>query len=141
MAHPLADVLPVTQDNVEDAVNAIYAPWIRQMGMTDFREEEGYCRCRLPQNSDLHFFAGATCGQALMAAIDTVASLAVLTTDRIAKGTSYQHTHFLRPAAGDDMLIEARVKRFGGTSAYLDASVTLNGSGELVTHAVLEFAF
>jgi acyl-coenzyme A thioesterase PaaI-like protein len=37
-----------------------------------------------------------------MAAIDTVASLAMATTDRLLKGTVYQHTHFLRPAANDD---------------------------------------
>jgi acyl-coenzyme A thioesterase PaaI-like protein len=50
-------------------------------------------------------------------------------------------THFLRPAANDDFLIEATVKRFGKTSAYIDCSVTFVGSGELVAHAVLEFAF
>jgi len=33
------------------------------------------------------------------------------------------------------------VKRFGKASAYIDCSVTFVGSGELVAHAVLEFAF
>lgn len=49
--------------------------------------------------------------------------------------------HFLRPAANDDFLIEATVKRFGKASAYIDCSVTFAGSGELVAHAVLEFAY
>lgn len=78
------------------------------------------------------------CGQA---AIDTVASMAVATTTRLSKGSAYQHTQFLRPAANDDFLIAATVKRLGKSSAYVDCSVTFVGSGELVVHAVLEFAF
>lgn len=76
-----------------------------------------------------------------MAAIDTAASMANATSPRLSKGTVYQHTHFLRPAANDDFLIEATVKRFGKASAYIDCSVSFVGSRELVAHAVLEFAF
>ena len=76
-----------------------------------------------------------------MAAIDTVASMAAMTGPRVGKGTVYQHTHFLRPAVNDDFIIAAQVKRFGKTSVYVDCSITFVGSGELVAHAVLEFAF
>jgi acyl-coenzyme A thioesterase PaaI-like protein len=96
---------------------------------------------RLPQSERLQFFSGAVCGQAVMAAIDTVASMAVATTPRLGKGTVYQHTHFLRPAANEDMLVAATVKRFGKASAHVDCSVTFCSSGELVAHSVLEFAF
>jgi acyl-coenzyme A thioesterase PaaI-like protein len=57
------------------------------------------------------------------------------------KGTVYQHTHFLRPAASADMRIEANVLRFGKSSAFLEAKVTFIATGELVAHASLEFAF
>ena len=96
---------------------------------------------RLPESDALKFSAGAVCGQAIMAAIDTVTALAMATGDRATTGTSYQHTHFLRPAANDDLLIAAAVKRFGKASAYVDCSVSFVTSGELVAHAVLEFAF
>jgi acyl-coenzyme A thioesterase PaaI-like protein len=76
-----------------------------------------------------------------MAAIDTVAAMAAATSPRVGKGTVYQHTHFVRPAANDDFLVAATVKRFGKASAYIDCSVTFVTSGELVAHAVLEFAF
>ena len=76
-----------------------------------------------------------------MAAIDTVASLAMATTDRIPKGTVYQHTHFLRPAVNDDFRVLATVLRFGKASAFAEARVTFASSGELVAHASLEFAF
>jgi acyl-coenzyme A thioesterase PaaI-like protein len=84
---------------------------------------------------------GAVCGQVIMSAVDTVASLAMATTDRVPKGTVYQHTHFLRPAMSEDMRVEASVLRFGKTSAFAETRVSFITSGELVAHATLEFAF
>ncbi len=138
---PPDGLFPLTQDNAQALFDWVYAPWIKEMGLTDFVVREGFVSMRLPLNDRLKFFSGAVCGQALMAAIDTAASMAVATTPRLGKGTVYQHTHFLRPAANDDFLIAATVKRFGKSSAYVDCSVTFVGSGELVAHAVLEFAF
>jgi acyl-coenzyme A thioesterase PaaI-like protein len=138
---PPDGMFPVTQATAQAAFDWVYAPWIKEMGLTDFVVREGFCSMRLPLNDRLKFFSGAVCGQALMAAIDTVASMAAATSPRIGKGTVYQHTHFLRPATNDDFLIEANVRRFGKASAYVDCSVTFVDSGELVAHAVLEFAF
>ena len=138
---PPAELFPITQDTAQAAFDWIFAPWIKDMGLTDCVVREGFCSMRLPMNPRLAFFSGAICGQALMAAIDTVASMAAATGPHVGKGTAYQHTHFLRPAAGDDFLIAATVKRFGKASAYVDCSVTFATSGELAAHAVLEFAF
>jgi acyl-coenzyme A thioesterase PaaI-like protein len=134
-------IFPVTQETAQAAFDWVFAPWIKEMAFCDFVVREGFFSMRLPLNDRLKFFSGAVCGQALMAAIDTAASMANATSPRMSKGTVYQHTHFLRPAANDDFLIEATVKRFGKASAYIDCSVTFVGSGELVAHAVLEFAF
>jgi len=141
MIPPPEGLLPVTQETAEASFDWIFAPWVKEMGLTDFVVREGYCSMRLPLNDRLKFFSGAVCGQALMAAIDTVASMANATSSRVGKGTVYQHTHFLRPAANDDFRIEAQVKRFGKASSYIECSVTFASSGELVAHAVLEFAF
>lgn len=141
MNSPPDGIFPLTQNSVHAAFDWIFAPWVKEMGLTDFIVREGLVSMRLPLNDRLKFFSGAVCGQALMAAIDTVASMAAATGPRIGKGTVYQHTHFLHPAANDDFLIEAEVKRFGKASAYVDCSVTFVTSGELVAHAVLEFAF
>nr|QQZ51769.1 PaaI family thioesterase [Phenylobacterium glaciei] len=91
----------------------MFAPSIKEMGFTDFVVREGFCSIRLPMNDRLRFFSGAVCGQALMAAIDTAASIATETTARPGKGAVYQHTHFLRPAANDDFRIKATMRRFG----------------------------
>jgi acyl-coenzyme A thioesterase PaaI-like protein len=141
MHAPLEHLFPCTQDNVQAAFDFVFAPWIKEMGLCDIAVREGYCFMRLPLNDKLKFFTGAVCGQAIMAAIDTAAALAVATTPRQGKGTVYQHTHFLRPAANDGFQIEANVKRFGRASANVDVAVTFVGSGELVAHGVLEFAF
>ncbi len=135
------NLFPLTQENAQSVFDWVFAPWIKEMGLTDFVVREGFTSMRLPLNDRLRFFSGAVCGQALMAAIDTVASMAAMTGPRVGRGTVYQHTHFLRPAMNDDFTIAATVKRFGKTSVYVDCSITFVGSGELVAHAVLEFAF
>ena len=141
MTTKVSDFLPITQANAQAAFDFVYAPWIKEMGLTDFEVRDGFCAMRLPLQDKLKFFSGAICGQALMAAIDTAASMASATSPRPGRGTVYQHTHFLRPAANDDFRISATVKRFGKTSAYVECDVTFVTSGELVAHAVLEFAF
>ena len=136
-----AAVFPVTNATALAAYDQMFAPWVKQLGLHDFSVSEGRVSARLPEADALKFSAGAVCGQALMSAIDTIAAMAMCTTDRVTRGTVYQHTHFVRPAKGDDFLVEAKVLRFGKASAFCEARVMFAGSGELVTHAVLEFAF
>lgn len=137
----LPDPLPVTDENVRAFYDWLFAPWVKELGLYDFAVRPGYAAATLPQNPRLQFVSGATCGQALMSAVDTVCSIAMASGDRLARGTTYQHTHFLRPATGDDMRIEVNVLRFGKTSAFAEAKITFLGSGDLVAHASLEFAF
>jgi acyl-coenzyme A thioesterase PaaI-like protein len=76
-----------------------------------------------------------------MSAVDMVAALAMSTSDRPAKSTVYQHTHFLRPALSQDLWVQVNVLRFGKASAFAEAKVAFLTSGELVAHVTLEFAF
>jgi len=129
----------VTQANVDDYYEYLFAPWVKAMGLVDLQVGEGSASARLPQNAALQWANGAICGQALMCAIDTVASLAVGTGERQRRGTASQRTQFLRPAAGEDLLITAKVLQSGSSIAYLETHVTLARSGKLVAHATLEF--
>ncbi len=140
MSEPVVQ-LPVTTDTVDAAYEAIFAPWVRRLGLRDLEVSEGWATAVLPQGSELQFFSGAVCGQALMAAIDTVATLAMVTTDRASRGTASQNTHFLRPAMGHDLRITTTVLRFGSTIGYAETRVTLEDSDELVAHATSEFIF
>jgi acyl-coenzyme A thioesterase PaaI-like protein len=134
-------LLPVMQANVARAFDWIFAPWVKEMGFADFVVREGFASIRLPLQDKLKFFSGAMCGHALMASMDTAASLAFFTMARSAKGTVYQHTHYLRPALNDDVRTEAKVLRFGKSTAYVECHVTYATSGGLLAHGVLEFAF
>lgn len=133
--------LPITNETVLEFYEWLFAPWVKELGLCDFAVSPGQVVAILPQSRKLQFASGAICGQVIMSAVDTVASLAMSTSDRPARGTVYQHTHFLRPAMSEDMKVQANVLRFGKTSAFAETKVTFVASGELVAHATLEFAF
>ena len=109
--------------------------------MREFKVEPGVVSALLPQNDALKFSSGAVCGQAIMAAIDTIASLAMTTMERVPKGTVYQHTHFLRPAVNDDFRVRAEVLRFGKASSFAEVRVWFAATSVLAAHASIEFAF
>jgi acyl-coenzyme A thioesterase PaaI-like protein len=133
--------LPVTDATVLELYEYVFAPWVKMLGLREFKVCPGIVSAMLPQNDALKLSSGAVCGQAIMAAIDSVASLSMATTGRITKGTVYQHTHFLRPAVNDDYHVRAEVLRFGKASAFTETRVSFASTGNLVAHASLEFAF
>ncbi len=65
---PPDDLWPLTQDNADDLLDWGFAPWVKEMGLTDFFGREGFVSMRLPLNDRLQFFSGTVCGQAVMAA-------------------------------------------------------------------------
>jgi uncharacterized protein (TIGR00369 family) len=132
--------LHVTQANADAAHAELFAPWVQQLGLCDFVVGDGMAAATLPAKAELQFAGNIVCGQAIMSAVDTVISMAMLTTDRVTKGTVYQHTHFLRPAGGGSFRVEAKVLRFGKATAFAEARVT-NPGGDLIAHATAEFAF
>lgn len=129
----------ITNENVEKLYDFLFAPWVKDMGLCEMTVGDGTAAAILPQNAALHFFRGAICGQAIMAAIDTVVVLAMSTQDRRTMGTTSQNTQFLRPATGDDLRIEANVLKFGSVVAFAEARVSLRSSGALVAHSTAEF--
>ena len=133
--------LPVTDATVLELYEYVLAPWVKELGLREFKVCPGIVSAMFPQSDALKFSSGAVCGQAIMAAIDSVAALSVSTTGRITKGTVYQHTHFLRPAVNDDYHVRAEVLRFGKTSAFTQTRVSFASTGKLAAHASLEFAF
>ena len=133
--------LPVTDATVLELYEHVFAPWVKMLGLREFKVCPGIVSATLPQNDALKLTSGAVCGQAIMAAIDSVASLSMASTGRIIKGTVYQHTHFLRPAINDDYHVKAEVLRLGKASAFTETRVSFASTGKLVAHASLEFAF
>ncbi len=138
----MADLdLPVTAANIDRFYDTVFAPWVKSQGIEFLEIDEGHVRARLSQDAAQHLFTGAMCGQALMSAIDTVMTVAVSTRDRVPRGTRSQSTQFLRPAIGEDLILQAVVKKWGRSSAFGDVHVVLETSGDLVAHATCEFTF
>ena len=131
----------ITNDSVVDYYDYIFAPWVKAMGLTDLKVDGGRASAILPQNSSLQWANGAICGQVIMAAIDTVVSLAMATRDTFSKGTASQNTRFLRPALDEDLRFEVDVLKFGRVVAYAETKVFFVSSGKLVAHATNEFVF
>lgn len=137
----MQDFTNTNQDNVGELYDQLFAPWIKQLGLHAIEVSDGKASAIMPQDPSLFWLGGAICGQAIMAAIDTVACLAMATSDRQAKGTASLNTQFIRPAFKEDLKIEVSVLNFGRTIAYAEAKVTFVESEKLVAHATLEFAF
>lgn len=86
------ELFPVTQATVVPAYELIFAPWVKQLALCEFTVDGRRVTARLPEADALKFSAGAVCGQAIMAAIDTVTALAMATGERATRGTTYQRT-------------------------------------------------
>jgi len=112
--------IPLTDTRVLEFYDWPFAPWVKGLGMREFSVAQGEVSALLPQSDALKCSSGAVCGQVIMAATDTIASLAMAATDRIPRGTVYQHTHFLRPAVNDDFRVKAT-----GKGAVMSASEAL----------------
>lgn len=136
----ISDFLPLTSETVEGFFDLAFAPSVKALGLCEFSVSEGKAAAKLPHSPDHVMYFGVVCGQAIMSAIDTVTVIAMSTTPRMTKGTIYQHTHFLRPAKDEDVLIETEVIRFGKNSAYAETRVT-DEKGALVARSSSEFAF
>ena len=131
----------ITNETVLDHYGYVFAPWVKAMGLTDLKVGEGKASALLSQQSSLQWANGAVCGQAIMAAVDTVVSLAMAATERTPRGTASQNTQFLRPAMGEDLRIEVNVLKYGRTIAYAETHVYFAKSGKLVAHSTSEFVF
>jgi uncharacterized protein (TIGR00369 family) len=131
---------PVSSSTAEGANQLIFAPWAKLLGLTDLSVDDGAASAKLPISGDIKHVGGVICGQAIMSAVDMVATLALSSTERVPKATVYQNNHFLRPATGD-LRIAATVLKFGRTTAYAEVSVTLADSGDLIARSATEWAF
>lgn len=137
----LSELGPCTSENVLEMYELIFAQWVKDQGLEFITVERGHVVARLRQHDSLQFMSGALCGQAIMSAIDTVMSLAMSTGERSPRGTASQNNQFLRPAIGDDLIVDARILREGKSSAYGEIRVRFEGSGDLVAHSTAQFAF
>jgi uncharacterized protein (TIGR00369 family) len=133
---------PLTPAGGDAILAENFAPWVRDLGLVVQEVGERHAVLRLPWSERLAREGGALCGQALMAAADTAAVIAI----SAARGgygpmtTVQQSTSFQRPIAGVDVLVTTRVTKLGRTLAFLSTDMTAEGAAEPAAQSTTVYA-
>lgn len=119
-----------------------FAPWVQLLGLTTTETGERHAVLRLPWSEQLAREGGGLSGQALMAAADTACVVAL----SAARGgfapmtTVQQSTSFQRAVSGRDVLVYAVVTKLWRRIAFLDVTLTAEGTEEPAARATSVYA-
>lgn len=116
---------------LQTALADLFAPWVQDLGLrVEAAPDTGVVMARLPLTDRLTREGGTLCGQAMMSAADTVMVLALIHHFGVFRPctTVQQSSSFLRPLAGQDLLVEARVLRAGKALAF--GEIDLRGAND-----------
>ena len=129
-------------DALQAALHEFFAPWIQSMGLRIEGTLPDGVVLRLPFSDALARHGGMACGQALMAAADTAAAIALMRHfGEFRPCTTVQlSTSFLRPLVSQDALVEARVLRAGKSLAFIEADLRGAADGKSVARASTTYA-
>jgi uncharacterized protein (TIGR00369 family) len=129
----------------------VFAPWVMDLNLSieEFAFEppgkaadwQPGAILRMPFSERLCRSGGVISGQALMAFADTAMVIANLAANRGYRPmtTVDQTTHFMRAAAGADVLADARVVRLGRTMSF--GRITLTSAADNKPVAMVSSAF
>lgn len=126
---------------LEDALATVFAPWIREMGLTVREARVGQVTLAMPIRPAYIHVGGVMCGQAAMAAADTAMVLAMVSQlGEFRPMTTVQlQTSFLRPLAGEQATVTATVLRSGRSLAFGSIDI-LDEQGRLAVQATTTYA-
>ncbi len=136
----LTNFLPITKDSVNEAHNAMFAEWVRQLNIKYLDVKLGEVIAEYTVAAQEKFILGGVCGQVLMALMDTVFTVAVCTTDIPNNGTVSQNNSFLRPAIGDKFIVKAKVKKFGKSITIGETEIINPDNEKVVCHSISTFS-
>jgi len=133
---------PVTPETLQACLADWFAPWVQELGLRVDSMGDGVVTLRLPFDERLARIGGMVCGQALMAAADTAMVLAIVTQlgTRRPMTTVQLNTSFLKPLAGQDALVTARVIRAGKSLVFGEIDIVSTGDGKSVCRASTTYA-
>lgn len=132
----------VTLEVLQACLTEWFAPWVQDLGLRVESMADGEATLRLPFDGRLSRIGGMVCGQALMAAADTAMVLAIVTQlgNRRPMTTVQLNTSFLKPLAGQDALVTARVIRAGKSLVFGEIDIVAAGDGKSVCRASTTYA-
>jgi acyl-coenzyme A thioesterase PaaI-like protein len=132
----------IDKEKLDAALIELFAPWVQALSLSVERVEEKTLVLRLPQSEGLSRVGGVLCGQAMMAAADTVMVLALMNHFGEFKPctTVQMSSSFLKPLSNSDARITANLSRVGKTMAFGDVAIASVDSGADVFRASLVYA-
>jgi uncharacterized protein (TIGR00369 family) len=123
-------------------LTGVFAPWVQDLNLSIERLSPDGAILRMRFSERLCRDNGVICGQALIGLADTAMVFAVSSAGGAYRPmtTVDQTMHFLRPAAGTDVLAEAEVVRLGRTMAFGSVTLTTDGDSRPIAIAQLAYA-
>ena len=130
------------KETLQSALPEYFAPWVQALGLKVEAFDADSVTARLPQDPQLSRVGGMLCGQAMMAAADTAMVLALINHfGEFRPCTTVQmNTSFLKPLAGQDGLVQARVLRAGKSLAFGEIDIRGANDGKSVCRASVTYA-
>ena len=130
------------QQVLQTALAVHFAPWVQALGLQVEGFDDASVTLRLPQSDQLERVGAMLCGQAMMAAADTAMVLALIRQfGEFRPCTTVQmNTSFLKPLAGQDGLVQARVLRAGKSLAFGEIDIRGANDGKSVCRASVTYA-
>jgi len=126
----------------EQILAANFAPWVQDLGLRVKSVSRERAVLRMPYSERLVRVGGTICGQALMSAADTAMVIALCSALGEFKPmtTVSQNISFMRPIAGKDVLVEARVLRLGRTLAFGEVALRAADEDRPAAHGTGTYA-
>lgn len=142
MTMPEPTIVPPTADDLQALLREWFAPWVQALGLRVEAVGDGEVTLRLPFDERLARVGGMVCGQALMAAADTAMVMAIVS--RLGSSrpmtTVQLNTSFLKPLAGQDARVTARLLRAGKNLAFGEIDIVAVQDGKSVCRASTTYA-
>lgn len=130
------------RQQLQAALPEYFAPWVQALGLRVEAFDAESVTLRLPQSDALSRVGGMLCGQAMMAAADTAMVLALIKHFGAFRPctTVQMNTSFLKPLAGQDALVQARVVRAGKSLAFGEIDIRGAEDGKSACRASTTYA-
>jgi len=130
------------QQLLQSAIAEYFAPWVQALALKVDSFDADSATLRLPQDPQLSRVGGMLSGQAMMAAADTAMVLALINQfGEFRPCTTVQmSTSFLRPLAGQDALVQARIVRAGKSLAFGEIDIRGAQDGKSACRASVTYA-
>lgn len=130
-------------DDASEMLSTVFAPWVVDLGLEPLTLDAQGASFLLPANDRLVHVGGVVCGQAIAAAGDTCAVVALSAANGRFRlcSTVDLSVKFIRPLPPGEAEIRVTILSNGKRMAYTQVDVTAKHSGKLAATTMMTFAY